>query len=65
MFKQLMDQIVVEPMKPNVNLHACMDNIEEKVNIMFRELSILDLAKFMTELKQAQFDIISLKSPHK
>lgn len=35
-----------------------MNDIEEKV---IRELSILDLAKFMAELKQAQVDITNLK----
>lgn len=39
------------------------DYIEEKVNNQFREFSVNDLPKFITELKKAQDDIDVLKKP--
>lgn len=46
-----MNHIILESLKPYANLHAQMDDIEERVYGRLRELFITDLAKFTVELK--------------
>lgn len=41
-----MDRVIVESLKSYKNLHAQMDDTEEQVNNMLRELSVPNLARF-------------------
>lgn len=60
-FKPFMDWVVEDALKPYENLHAWINDMEEWANNRLRELSIPNLLRFTTELKQAQTAIVELK----
>lgn len=60
-FKPFVERVVVEALKLYENIHVRMNNMEEQVNNRLWELSILDLARFFIELKQAQANIAKIK----
>lgn len=53
---------MAESIRPFQNIQMSMDNIEERINKRMDAISIIDLAKFMIEFKQAYADIAELKS---
>lgn len=48
-FEPFMDQIIAQALNPFTSLHACMNNMEKRVNNRLIEFSFLDLAKSMSE----------------
>ncbi|KAM3269739.1 hypothetical protein P3S67_029645 [Capsicum chacoense] len=62
LFKPFVDQIVAEEICLFKNFQIRMDHMEKRIYKRLDAMSILDLAKFMAEFKQAQTNIVELKS---
>ncbi|MCE0481176.1 hypothetical protein HAX54_038675 [Datura stramonium] len=54
-------QAITATLKPYAILHACIDDMEARVNDRIKDLIMLDLSKFAVTLKRAQDDIVRLQ----
>ncbi|MCE3051860.1 hypothetical protein HAX54_051072 [Datura stramonium] len=55
------DRAITVSLEPYKNLHACMDEMEERVNNRMKYLTVPELSRFVAELKKAQEDILKMK----